>query len=92
MGAQYDALWRSLKPLHQRICMRIGNGCDVTSVDARGEYALGSDRSEIPASTVSDALRALVDAHVLTKTPGGRSRYHLDDPLFAEWLRREGLK
>lgn len=92
MGAQYDALWRSLKPLHQRICMRIAKGGDVTSMDARGEYALGSDRSEIPASTVSDALRALVDAHVLTKAPGGRSRYRLDDPLFAEWLRREDIK
>jgi hypothetical protein len=92
MGAQYDTLWRSLKPLHQRICMRIAKGGDVTSLDARGEYALGSDRSEIPASTVSDALRALVDDHVLTKTSDGRSRYRLDDPLFAEWLRREDIK
>ena len=92
MGAQYDTLWRSLKPLHQRICMRIAKGGDVTSMNARGEYALGSDRSEIPASTVSDALSVLVDAHVLTKAPGGRSRYRLDDPLFAEWIRREDIK
>ena len=92
MGAQYVSLWRSLKPLHQRICMRIAKGGDVTSMDARVEYAWGSDRSEIPAGTVSDALRALVDAHVLTTAPGGRSRYRLDDPLFAEWLRREDIK
>lgn len=92
MGAQYDMLWRSLKPLHQGICLRIAQRGDVTSLDARIEYALGTNRSEIPVGTVSDALRTLVNDHVLTKVLSGRSRYRLDDPLFEEWLRREGGK
>ena len=89
-GAEFDSLWRSLTPLHQRICLRIAQGGDVTSLDARKAYAVGTDRQEIPLGTVSSALRALVNDHVLTKAPNGRSRYRLDDPLFAEWLRREG--
>lgn len=88
-GAQYDTLWRSLKPLQQRICMRIARGGDVTSGEARAAYAAGSDKSQVPAGTVNDALRALVGAHVLTKSSAGRSRYRIDDPLYAEWLRRE---
>ena len=91
-GAEFDSLWRSLTPLHQRICLRIAQGGDVTSLEARQTYAVGTDREEIPAGTVSSALRALVNDHVLTKAPSGRSRYRLDDPLFAEWLRRDGGK
>jgi hypothetical protein len=92
IGAQYDILWRSLKPLHQRICTRIALGRDVTSQEARVEYAQGTHKAEVPAGTVSDALRTLVNDHVLTKVPSGRSRYRLDDPLFEEWLRRAGGK
>lgn len=91
-GAQYGTLWSSMKPLQQRICLRIARGEDVTSVEARREYALGSNKSEIPPGTVSDALRAMVGSHVLTKSPGGRGRYQVDDPWFAEWLRRESGK
>ena len=91
-GAHYDTLWRSLKPLHQRICLRIAQGGDVTSLDARTEYAMGTNRPEIPLGTVSDALRTLVNDHILTKAQSGRSRYRLDDPLFEEWLRRESGK
>ena len=89
-GAQYDALWHSLKPLQQRICLRIAHGGDVTSGEARAAYAAGSEKSEVPAGTVNDALRALVSAHILTKSSQGRGRYRIDDPLYAEWLRREG--
>ena len=77
MGEQYDMLWQSLKPLHQRICSRIAQGGDVTSLEARTEYAMGTERSEMPVGTVSDALRALVNDHVLTKASSGRSRYRL---------------
>jgi hypothetical protein len=91
-GAQYDTLWRSLKPLYQRVCMRIALGLDVTSQDARVEYAKGTTKSEVPAGTVSDALRMLVSEHVLTRASGARGRYRLDDPLFEEWLRRDGSK
>ena len=89
-GAQYDTLWHSLKPLQQRICSRIARGGDVTSGEARAAYAAGSDKPEVPAGTVNDALRALVGTHILTKSSEGRIRYRIDDPLFAEWLRREG--
>ena len=65
--------------------------CLINSVkmDAQIEYAIGTTRSEIPLGSVSDALRTLVNDHILTKAQGGRSRYRLDDPLFEEWLRRE---
>ncbi len=91
-GAQYGTLWSSMKPLQQRICLRVARGEDVTSADARREYALGSNKAEIPPGSVNDALRAMVSSHVLTKSPGGRGRYKIDDPLFAEWLRRESEK
>lgn len=91
-GAEFETLWRSLTALNQRICLRIAHGGDLTSLGARKAYAVGSDRLEIPPGTVSSALRTLVNDHVLTKAPSGRSRYRLDDPLFAEWLRRDGGK
>jgi hypothetical protein len=78
-----------MKPLQQRICFRIAQGGDVTSIEARREYALGSNKAEIPPGTVSDLLRAMVAAHVLVKITGARGRYRIDDPLFAEWMRRE---
>jgi hypothetical protein len=89
-GADFSAQWAALKPLQQRICLRVVRGEDVTSVAARREYAQGSDKPETPPGTVNDALRALVDAHVLNKSAGTRGGYRIDDPLFAEWLRREG--
>jgi uncharacterized protein len=92
MGAHYDVLWRSLKPLHQRISLRVAQGRDVTSIDARLEYAGDRHNGPVPAGTVSDALRAMLNAHVLTKSSGGRARYRLDDPLFEEWLRRGTAK
>lgn len=91
-GAQYGTLWSSMKPLQQRICLRVARGEDVTSAEARREYALGSNKAEIPPGSINDALRAMVGSHVLTKSPGGRGRYKIDDPLFAEWLRRESEK
>ena len=78
-GAEFETLWRSLTALNQRICLRIAQGGDVTSLEARKAYAVGADRLEIPAGTVSSALRTLVNDHVLTKAPSGRSRYRLDD-------------
>ncbi len=92
MGAEYGALWSSLKPLQQRICLRIARGEDVTSVAARQEYALGYKKPEIPPGTVNDALRAMLASHVLIKSTSGRGAYGIDDPLFAEWLNRESDK
>lgn len=91
-GADYSGQWAAMKPLHQRICLRVARGEDVTSIAARREYAEGSDKAEVPPGTVNDALRALVDSHVLNKLSSARGGYRIDDPLFAEWLRREGEK
>jgi hypothetical protein len=87
-GAEYGALWSTMKPLQQRICLRITRGEDVTSLAARREYAYGSTRAEVPPGTVNDALRAMVASHVLNKSTAGRGEYRIDDPLFAEWLKR----
>jgi hypothetical protein len=35
--------------------------------------------------SVGDALRTLVDLHVLTKPSGTRGHYAFDDPMFREW-------
>ncbi len=88
-GADYRAQWAALTPLQQRVCVRIVRGDDVTSSAARREYAQGTDKPEIAPGTVSDALRTLVESHVLNKPSGTRGDYRIDDPLFAEWLRRE---
>lgn len=91
-GAQYGTLCSSMKPLQHRTCLRVARGADVTSAEARREYALGSNKAEIPPGSVNDALRAMVGSQVLTRSLGGRGRYKIDDPLFAEWLRRESEK
>ncbi|MFN0316560.1 MAG: hypothetical protein ACKVQA_16175 [Burkholderiales bacterium] len=87
-GTPYDVLWASMKPLHKRICVRIVRGEDVTSSAARQEYAVGTGRKEIAPGTVSGVLRAMVASHILSKPGGSRARYRIDDPLFAEWIRR----
>jgi hypothetical protein len=86
----YDALWGSLKPLYQRICMRVARGEEVTSTEARRQYAMGSNKQEVSPGTVSTAIRSLNDAHILVKASGARGDYRLDDPLFGEWLLRGG--
>jgi uncharacterized protein len=47
-GAEYGALWSSMRQLQQRICLRIVRGEDVTSIATGREYAQGSKRHEIP--------------------------------------------
>jgi AAA+ ATPase superfamily predicted ATPase len=88
-GAEYGTLWSAMRQLQQRICLRIVRGEDVTSLAARREYAQGSKRNEVPPGTVSDALRAMVMSHVLSKSTSERGDYRIDDPLFAEWLMQE---
>jgi hypothetical protein len=62
----------------------------VTSTEARKQYAVGSNKQEVSPGTVSTAIRSLSDAHILVKASGARGDYRLDDPLFAEWLQRQG--
>lgn len=87
-GTAFDTQWSAMKPIQQRICMRIVRGDDVTSLAARQEYAQGTNRSEISPGTVNGLLRGLLNSHVLSKSGPGRARYVIDDPLFAEWIRR----
>lgn len=82
----FNTQWAQLTPLQQRICLRISQGNDVSSAEARTYYAKETRRTEIPAGTVGHALRALVTNHVMANT--GRGLYRLDDPLFAEWIRK----
>ncbi len=91
-GDQYGTHWSSLRPLQQRICLRVACGEDVTSLEARREYAVGTNREDISPGTINSALRAMVGSHVLTKLLTGRGRYQIDDPLFAEWMRRESAR
>lgn len=86
VSGRFDAIWAKLKPLQQRICRRLARGDDLTSRAAREEYARGTGKTEIAPGTVHDALRALLDAHVLNKGAGMRGAYRIDDPVFAQWL------
>jgi uncharacterized protein len=82
----FNTQWSTLTPLQQRICLRIAHSHDVTSASARAYYAKQTRRPEIPAGTVARTLRALVSGHMVANP--GRGNYRLDDPLFAEWIRK----
>jgi hypothetical protein len=45
-----------------------------------------ADKKVVPSGSVGDALRKLVDLHVLTKPSGTRGHYAFDDPMFREWF------
>jgi hypothetical protein len=85
--ADFGSMWRSLRPLHQRICLRVAMGEEVSSIAARRAYAQGSNRKGVSPGTVSSAIKAMIAGRVLIKIAGVRGGYALDDPLFAEWLR-----
>ena len=44
----------------------------------------------VPPGTIAKALRALQSAHIITRRGSVRGSYRLDDPVFAEWIRRQG--
>jgi hypothetical protein len=72
--------------LQRLVCQRLLVASDLTSVDARNGYAAALHKKEVPSGSVGDALRALVDQHVLTKPSGTRGHYAFDDPMFREWI------
>jgi hypothetical protein len=72
--------------LQRLVCQRLNVASDLTSADARKGYALALHKKVVPSGTVGDALRALVDLHVLTKPSGTRGHYAFDDPMFREWF------
>ena len=67
-------------------CQRLAVASDLTSADARKGYALALHKKVVPSGTVGDALRTLLDLHVLTKPSGTRGHYAFDDPMFREWF------
>jgi hypothetical protein len=72
--------------LQRLVCQRLNVASDLTSADARKGYALALNKKVVPSGSVGDALRTLVDLHVLTKPSGTRGHYAFDDPMFREWF------
>jgi len=78
--------------LQRLVCQRLNFASDLTSAEARRGYALALHKKTVPSGSVGDALRTLVDMHVLTKPSGIRGHYAFDDPMFREWFIRAGSK
>ena len=72
--------------LQRMVCQRLNVASDLTSAEARKGYALALHKKAVPSGSVGDALRTLVDLHVLTKPSGTRGHYAFDDPMFREWF------
>jgi len=85
---QYQPLLDAMTPLQKQLCRRLAAGGDVSSLEARDAYAKALGRESISPGSISDALRTLVDRHVLTKPAGSHGRYAFDDPMIREWIRR----
>jgi diguanylate cyclase (GGDEF)-like protein len=80
---QFDAL----TPLQRQIAARLADGGDVSSIEARRRYAKALKRKTISPGSVNNALKALVQKHVVSKPLGSHGGYTFDDPAFREWLR-----
>ena len=89
-SANFETLWQRLKPLQQRLCHRFAHGQGYSSSVARLDYAAHVGRKGHPLSpgTISSTVQQLLKAHIIARAPSGRGSYLLDDPLFAEWIRR----
>jgi hypothetical protein len=85
---QYQPIVDQMTPLQRLICRRLVAGGDVSSIDARNTYSQALTKQSFSPGSISDALRSLVDLHVLTKPAGSHGRYSFDDPMFREWLSR----
>jgi hypothetical protein len=85
---QYLPLLDAMTPLQKQLCRRLAAGGDVSSIEARSAYAKALGKESISPGSISDALRSLVDQHVLTKPAGSHGRYAFDDPMIREWIRR----
>lgn len=76
----------AMTALQKQICRRLTAGRDVSSMEARKFYSEALARPNISPGSISDALKALVASHVLTKPAGSHGGYSFDDPMFREWL------
>jgi diguanylate cyclase (GGDEF)-like protein len=80
---QFDAL----TPLQRQIAGRLAAGGDVSSIEARRSYAEALKRKTVSPGSINNALKALVQKHVVSKPVGSHGGYTFDDPTFREWLR-----
>ncbi|HEX6749361.1 MAG TPA: hypothetical protein VF092_18850 [Longimicrobium sp.] len=84
-GALYDALWRTLQKIEQRILRAIAAepGIAILAADVLARYRLGAK------STVSSALSRLLEREVLARDATGA--YTFDDPFFRRWVQVNAL-
>ncbi|HEY2463105.1 MAG TPA: GGDEF domain-containing protein [Steroidobacteraceae bacterium] len=80
-------LLNALTPLQRQIATRIASDQDVASADARRHYAKTLRRKSVSPGSIANALKALVQKHVISKPAGSHGQYTFDDPAFREWLR-----
>jgi diguanylate cyclase (GGDEF)-like protein len=80
---QFDAL----TPLQRQIAGRLAAGGDVSSVEARHNYAKALKRKTVSPGSINNAIKALVQKHIVSKPLGSHGGYTFDDPAFREWLR-----
>jgi diguanylate cyclase (GGDEF)-like protein len=80
---QFDAL----TPLQRQIAERLADGGDVSSIEARRLYAQALKRKTVSPGSVNNALKALIQKHIVSKPLGSHGGYTFDDPAFREWLR-----
>jgi hypothetical protein len=81
-------LYEGLTPLQRAITRRLLAHAEISSQEARDAYAKELKRATISPGSVSDALKSLIDAQVLTKPAGTSGGYAVSDPLFKRWLEK----
>jgi diguanylate cyclase (GGDEF)-like protein len=80
---QFDAL----TPLQRQIASRLAAGGEVSSLEARRSYAKSLRRKAVSPGSINNALKALVQKHIISKPVGSHGGYTFDDPAIREWLR-----
>jgi GGDEF domain-containing protein len=65
----------------------LADGGDVSSIEARRIYAKALKRKTVSPGSINNALKALVQKHIVSKPLGSHGGYTFDDPAFREWLR-----
>ena len=84
----FQPILEAMTLLQKQICRRLAAGADVSSIDAKKAYTQALARPAISPGSISDALKSLVDSHVLSKPAGSHGGYTFDDPMFREWMTR----
>jgi len=59
----------------------------VSSIEARRSYAKALKRKTVSPGSINNALKALVQKHIVSKPVGSHGGYTFDDPAFREWMR-----